>query len=233
MKCGGAKLPVLNKDRGAAKRYCSALSICLGFFCARYSLLLQNYTGFFITGLMMKILRLVIMIIGMLITLLKAAPSPAEFTSIPHPSLTYPQFQYANAQLWEYARRGLNYLESPQPLAPPEAVPPTYRHPDARGFGAYGFSPEAYYDVQRLYPFFRIYSWHDVLHSPQLYELANQAFADWLLKNLQNDIPARATKEQIFDALHKAWNLGLSGFKNGKTVVASRMRRTEEFKQIY
>ena len=139
------------------------------------------------------------------------------------------QFQYATAQLWGYLRLGLAYLESPKPSSPPEAVPPTYVHPDSRGFGTYGLSPEAYEDVQRLYPSFKSYDWQDILYSQQLYELANQAFADLLLKHLQEYIPEDATQEQIFDIIHKAWNLGLTGFKNGGKTVASRIKRAKEF----
>jgi hypothetical protein len=115
-------------------------------------------------------------------------------------------------------------------LQPPEAVPPTYIHPDSKGFGAYGFSPGAYEDVQRLYPFFQQYSWQDIMSSSKLYDLANQAFADRLLKNLKDYIPANASKEEIFDVIHQAWNLGLTGFKNGRKVVASRAKRAGEFK---
>jgi hypothetical protein len=43
-------------------------------------------------------------------------------------------------------------------------------------------------------------------------------------------IPANASKQQVFDVLHQAWNLGLTGFKNGRKVVSSRTRRAEEFK---
>lgn len=141
-----------------------------------------------------------------------------------------PIFEHANADLWKYLRIGLNYLESPKPLAAPENVQPTYVHPDMRGFGAYGFSPEAYQDVQRLYPYFRQYAWQDIMGSQKLYELANRAFADWLLKNLQGYIPRGAGQEEVFDVLQQAWNLGLSGFKNGRNVVASRAIRAEEFK---
>jgi hypothetical protein len=139
-------------------------------------------------------------------------------------------FARATDDLWQYLRIGLTYLESPKPLQPPEAVPPDYIHPDSKGFGAYGFSPGAYQDVQRLYPFFRGYSWEQLMDSPKLYDLANQAFADWLLKNLKDCMPETASKEEIFDVLHQAWNLGLTGFKNGRQVVASRTRRAEEFK---
>ena len=103
----------------------------------------------------------------------------------------------------------------------------------SRGFGTYGLSPEAYEDVQRLYPYFKDYTWQNILYSQQLYELANQAFADLLLKNLQEYIPEDATKEQVFDIIQKAWNLGLTGFKNGRETVASRIKRAEEFKAIW
>jgi hypothetical protein len=139
-------------------------------------------------------------------------------------------FSSASTDLWQYLRIGLNYLESPKPLQPPENVPPTYIHPDSKGFGAYGFSPGAYQDVQRLYPYFQKYSWQEIMASSELYDLANQAFADWLLKNLKDYIPEAASKEEIFDVLHQAWNLGLTGFKNGRNVVASRAKRAQEFK---
>jgi hypothetical protein len=139
-------------------------------------------------------------------------------------------FSQASDDLWQYLRIGLTYLESPKPLQPPEAVPPTYIHPDSKGFGAYGFSPAAFQDVQRLYPFFQEYSWQQIMNSPKLYDLANQAFCDWLLKNLKDYIPEGASKEGIFDVLHQAWNLGLTGFKNGRKVVASRVKRAQEFK---
>jgi len=138
-------------------------------------------------------------------------------------------FQYATSEMWGYLKQGLNYLESPTPLLPPESVPPSYVHPDKRGFGAYGFSPEAYEDVQRLYPYFQEFSWEQVMHSGKLYDLANRAFCDWLLKNLRDYIPAGAPKSAVFEAVHKAWNLGLGGFKQGREVVASRTRRAAEF----
>lgn len=150
----------------------------------------------------------------------KAGPNPGA-----------PLFQYADTNLWQYLRLGLNYLESPRPLAPPETVPPGYLHPDSRGFGAYGLTVEAYQDVQRLYPYFKQHAWQDVLNSQELYDLANQAFADWLIKNLKDYIPEGATEEEIFNVLHQAWNLGLSGFKSGKKTFSSRIKRAEEFKE--
>lgn len=178
---------------------------------------------------MLKIL-LVVTIILILVPLVILKPELLSAEYVPYPLLANLSFQYANVQLWGYLRLGLNYLESPEPFYPPESVPLTYVHPDLKGFGAYGFSPEAYQDVQRMYTFFENFSWQDILHSQQLYEFANQAFADWLLKNLQNYIPRNASQEQIFDVLHKAWNVGLSGFKKGTEVVTSRARRAEEFK---
>ena len=174
-----------------------------------------------------------ILLFPVLIILIKASPLSAEYLITPGSLLPNSQFQYANTQLWEYLRIGLTYLESPKPSSPPEAVPPTYIHPDSRGFGTYGLSPEAYEDVQRLYPYFKDYTWQNILYSQQLYELANQAFADLLLKNLQEYIPEDATKEQVFDIIQKAWNLGLTGFKNGRETVASRIKRAEEFKAIW
>ncbi|MFA6384595.1 MAG: hypothetical protein WCY10_04405 [Candidatus Omnitrophota bacterium] len=141
-----------------------------------------------------------------------------------------PLFRYATDGLWQYLRKGLSYLESPDPLSEPEAVPPAYVHPDGRGFGCYGFSPEAYQDVQRLYPYFRRYSWANILGSPRLYDLANRAFCDWLLKNLRDYVSLSQDPSEVFDAVQKAWNLGLGGFKKGRIVVLSRTRRAEEFK---
>jgi hypothetical protein len=138
-------------------------------------------------------------------------------------------FKYATDPLWAQLRLGLAYLESPKPLDLPEAVSPSYVHPDGKGFGAYGFSPAAYADVQRLYPFFKRYGWGEILRSAKLYDLANQAFADWLLKNIQNESGASMDFTVIFNKLHRAWNLGLSGFKQGRRVVSSRARRAEEF----
>jgi hypothetical protein len=140
-----------------------------------------------------------------------------------------PVFRYATPHLWQYLRRGLNYLESPSPLSRPEDVSAAYRHPDGKGFGPFGFSPAAYEDVQRVYPYFRQYDWQDILGSPRLYDLAARAFADWLLGNLQENIPQNPTNRQVFEVLHKAWNLGLSGYKKGRIVVSSRNRRAEEF----
>jgi hypothetical protein len=156
-----------------------------------------------------------------------AADIPA-LSSVHNPEV--PTFTYATTALWQYLRMGLNYLESPQPISPPESVPPSYVHPDQKGFGAYGFSPGAYKDVQRVYPLFRQYSWQDVMSSRVLYDLANQAYADWLMKNLQDYISLNADKKEVFAVLHQTWNLGLTGFKNGRCVVASRLRRAEEFK---
>lgn len=141
-------------------------------------------------------------------------------------------FSRANDELWAYLKKGLTYLESPTPLKPAEAVAPTYVHPDGRGFGAYGFSPEAYEDVQRLYPYFRAYSWDQVLASQKLYDLANRALCDWMLKSLRGYIPPAASKRDVFLVLHKAWNLGVGGFKKGREVVPSRTRRAEEFLRL-
>jgi hypothetical protein len=140
-----------------------------------------------------------------------------------------PVFSFATDELWSYLRKGLTYLESPTPLLPPEAVQPSYVHPDGRGFGAYGFSPEAYEDVQRLYPYFKKYAWQQLLASQRLYDLANRALCDWMLKNLRPYFPVSAEKKEIFLVVHKAWNLGLGGFKLGREVVPSRTRRAEEF----
>jgi|GEM_PF-1185422 len=170
---------------------------------------------------------------SLLITTLWAKPLSAEYLMATKPLLFTSQFLYVNDQLWGYLRLGLTYLESPEPTSPPETIPPTYVHPDARGFGTYGLSPEAYEDVQRLYPDFKDYNWQDILSSPQLYELANQAFADLLLKNLQEYVPNNATQEEIFDIIHKAWNLGLTGFKSGRETVESRSKRAEEFKMAW
>ncbi|MCX7927249.1 MAG: hypothetical protein N2606_03845 [Candidatus Omnitrophica bacterium] len=124
-------------------------------------------------------------------------------------------------------------MESPNPLKPPEETSPKYLHPDKCGFGAYGFTPEAYEDVQRLYPFFRNICWQQILESSQLYELANQAYADWLLGQLKFYLKEGASWQEIFDLLHQVWNVGLSGFKNGKIPVSSRFKRAEEFKKMF
>ncbi len=160
-------------------------------------------------------------------------PRPAAHETVPAPrpvqSERSPDFLFATDELWSYLRKGLTYLESPSPLKPPEAVPPSYVHPDGRGFGAYGFSPEAYADVQRFYPFFKQYSWERILRSQELYDLANRALCDWMLKNLASYIPENAGKKEIFGVVHKAWNLGMGGFKRGREVVPSRARRAREF----
>lgn len=165
---------------------------------------------------------------------LLTTPRPAAIDRVPavklhQPAPGSPAFAYATDELWSYLRKGLTYLESPTPLLPPEAVPPAYVHPDGRGFGAYGFSPEAYTDVQRIYPFFAKYSWGQILRSPRLYDLANRALCDWMLKNLKGSLAPNAGKEEIFTVLHKAWNLGVGGFKKGREVVPSRARRAREF----
>ena len=165
-----------------------------------------------------------------LIITLGAKPLSAEYLISANSLLTRPQFQYVNARLWNYLRLGLTYLESPEPYSPPETIPPTYMHPDARGFGTYGLSPEAYEDVRKIYPYFKDCGWQDILKSEQLYELANQAFADLLFKNLTDYIPEGSTQEQVFDIIHKAWNLGLTGFRSGRQTVESRIKRAEEFK---
>ncbi len=182
---------------------------------------------------MLKPLRAaVVFLLFVSATALKAEmiPDGLALSRAPMPGSASLRLDYANTELWEYLRKGLAYLESPLPNDPPESVAPGYIHPDLRGFGAYGLTYEAYADVQQIYPLFRNYGWQDILSSGQLYEAANRAFADLLLKNLQNHIPAGADKELIFDILQRAWNVGLSGFKNGKEPVSSRIVRAEEFK---
>lgn len=181
---------------------------------------------------MLKIIRVINMsLLFMMLLMTKSAPLSAGYVTMSssQPDLV---FKYADSERWRYLRLGLNYLESPKPVSPPEDVSPGYIHPDSRGFGAYGFTSEAYQDVQRVYPYFRSYSWQDIKHSHRLYELANQAFADWLLRNLQNYIPESAEEEQVFDIIQKAWNTGLSGFRNGKEITLSRAIRAEQFKKI-
>ena len=138
-------------------------------------------------------------------------------------------FHSMDSQLWEYVRQGLSYLESPLAALPPEAVSPTYLHPDKKGYGAYGFTPAAYADVQRSYAFFKTVTWEEMLSSQALYDLANRAFADLLLNNLQDFISPQASYAEKFAILHQAWNLGLSGFKSGRHVVVSRLKRADEF----
>ena len=150
--------------------------------------------------------------------------------SLPPEKQSPPVFEYATPELWQYVRIGLTYLESPKPLAPPEAVPPAYVHPDSKGYGPYGFTSPAYRDVQRAYPFFRQYSWENVLHSQKLYDLANQAYADLLLKSLQEYLNPNSTHYEIFNVLQQAWNLGLGGFKGGKSIVSSRVKRVNEYR---
>jgi hypothetical protein len=167
----------------------------------------------------------------------RAAALPAAIAkeNLLHPSLNSvihedtPIFSLATDELWGYLRKGLTYLESPTPQLPPESVAPSYIHPDGRGFGAYGLSPEAYADVQRIYPFFKKYSWEKILNSQKLYDLASRALCDWMLKNIKTCYSGTADKKEIFAALHKAWNLGVGGFKLGREVVPSRARRAQEF----
>jgi hypothetical protein len=194
---------------------------------------MQTKPGFFIVGIVMQKRNIILItsIVATAMSLIAYEPILEEYAfAVPSNNPDTPLFKYVNTDLWQYLRLGLNYLESPESLSPPESMSPTYVHPDLRGFGAYGLSPEAFYDVQRLYPFFQRYNWQDIMNSQKLYDLANQAFADWLLQNLQDYLPEQATQEEIFDVLHRAWNLGLSGFKNGKQVVLSRINRAEEFK---
>ncbi len=138
-------------------------------------------------------------------------------------------FEYADYTLWQYLRQGLSYLESPSPESPPERVPPAYLHPDGLGYGAYGLTAPAYSDVRQFYPFFKKYSWQEILRSGRLYELASQAFADRLLKNLRGYLDPRADHVQTFNLLQQVWNLGFRGFKEGRQVVASRTKRAKEF----
>jgi hypothetical protein len=49
---------------------------------------------------------------------------------------------------------------------------------------------------------------------------------------LQEEIPAGTAPERVFDVVHQAWNVGLSGYKHGRQTVASRIIRAGEFKQI-
>ena len=137
--------------------------------------------------------------------------------------------EYMRPELWQHFRLGLAYLESPKPLDAPEAVSPSYLHPDSKGHGPYGFTRGAYLDVQRLYPSFKKYSWQDILASQKLYDLANQAYADWLLGNLQEYLKYGALDSCAFNILQQAWNLGLSGFKSGKKICSSRRKRAREY----
>jgi hypothetical protein len=135
-------------------------------------------------------------------------------------------FNYADDNLWSYLRSGLSQLETG--TLDPSTVKPGFTHAD-KTKGAYGFSENAYKDVQKAYPsYFKGLTYQDVTSDPSHYELASRAYADLMLKHLQNHIHG-LTYPQTFNEFQKIWNTGATGYDKGKPTAKGRQKNADKY----
>jgi hypothetical protein len=112
-----------------------------------------------------------------------------------------------NIALWSYLRRGLNYVE-----ASGRDYPADFVHPGGCAFGPLALTRIAVEDVR-----------------DDLYECFAQYYADLLLDHYLGLPYQSMAEEKVFGILQQAWFLGPGLYKQGKTVIASRMVHAQEY----
>ncbi|MCX5667329.1 MAG: hypothetical protein NTY34_03340 [Candidatus Omnitrophica bacterium] len=130
----------------------------------------------------------------------------------------------ARANLWQYLRTGINYLE-----ASGRDVPIHYKHPGGKAYGPLALTPIAIKDVRLHYPLLSAYTLDNVLSDRELYEKFAAAYAELLLKHYFRIDFFHMPKEEVFEALQKGWFLGPTLYKKGRPVIASRQTRAAEY----
>ena len=129
-----------------------------------------------------------------------------------------------NTDLWQYLRRGINYLE-----ASGKEVPLDYKHPGGKAYGPLALTPIAIKDVGLHYPSLSRYTLDNVLSDASLYEKFAYLYAKLLLNHYIKADHPHMPKREVFDILQKAWFLGPTLYKKGHFVIASRKTRAKEF----
>ncbi len=127
-------------------------------------------------------------------------------------------------RLWEYLRRGLNYLETSGRNCPPNFV-----HPGGKAYGPLGLTPIAVLDVIQNYPSLSRYRPEDVFTEPAIYENFAKSYVDLLLRHYLGIKYWTMSFEEVFEILQKVWFLGPGLYKEGCAVLASREERAKEY----
>ena len=126
--------------------------------------------------------------------------------------------------LWQYLRKGLNYLE-----ASGKEVPTRYKHPGGRAYGPLAMTPIAIKDVKLHHSSLSKYRFTDVIKDRDLYEIFAILYADLLLRHYMKMDYSRMPKEEVFAILEKAWFLGPTLYRQGHPVIASREVKAKEY----
>lgn len=123
----------------------------------------------------------------------------------------------AETRLWNYLRKGINYLE-----ASGKEIPTYMMHAGGKAYGPLALSPIAIKDVKNHYPNLAGLKTEEVLLDKDLYERFAFLYADLLLKHYLKLDYQKMRKEEVFGVLEKAWFLGPSLYLKGHPVIASR-----------
>ena len=129
-----------------------------------------------------------------------------------------------NKDLWDYLRKGLNYLE-----ASGKDLPSYFKHPGGVAYGPLALTSIAFEDVKLHCPSLAAYTFKEALASRELYEKFAFYYADLLLYHYIKADYQHMSKEEVFNILQKAWFLGPTLYKKGRSVIASRQKRAKEF----
>jgi len=130
----------------------------------------------------------------------------------------------AQAQMWDYLREGINYLE-----ASGKEIPTYIMHAGGKAYGPLALSPIAIKDVKNHYPRLSGLKTEEVLLDKDLYERFAFLYADLLLKHYLKLDYQRMDKKEVFVILEKAWFLGPSLYLRGHPVIASREIKAEKY----
>jgi hypothetical protein len=129
-----------------------------------------------------------------------------------------------NNELWQYLRRGLNYLE-----ASGKNYSPDFVHPGGVAYGPLALTRIAVLDVIQNYQALSEFTPEDVFSNPQIYEEFARSYAGLLLGHYLGMDYANMSAEQIFNVLQRAWFLGPGLYKKGLSTLPSREKRAQEY----
>jgi hypothetical protein len=127
-------------------------------------------------------------------------------------------------ELWQYLRKGLNYLETSG-----RQLPPSFVHPGGKAFGALGLSQAAVQDVIKNSPALSGFSPQEVFRQQAVYEEVAKNYADLLLRHYLGMDYRNMPAAEVFMVLEKAWFLGPGLYKKGNPVLLSREERAREY----
>lgn len=131
---------------------------------------------------------------------------------------------YIKTELWQYLRKGINYLE-----ASGKEVPTYFMHSGSKAYGPLALTPIAIKDVKKHYPYLSEIRTEEVLLDKDLYEMFALFYADLLLMYYLRLDYLNMDKETVFSILEKAWFLGPTLYLEGHPVIASREIRAKEY----